>query len=179
MIALVRGHDLLSPAPGYFVARVRLGDIVHAGSILGTLEVLGAVRELVAPDAAGTVIALADPHRARVPVDHGAMLATLDPDAIARATAAAGPVVAAATGRVFRAPTSGRFYSRSSPDRPPFVAAGDTLQQGATICLLEVMKTFHRVTYSGEPAMVKTVLVADGADVNQGDPLLALADAST
>jgi len=36
------------------------------------------------------------------------------------------------------------------------------------------MKTFHRVTYTGEPATVVAVLVADGADVNQGDPLLSL-----
>jgi biotin carboxyl carrier protein len=40
------------------------------------------------------------------------------------------------------------------------------------------MKTFHRVTYGGHDvparAKVREVLVADGADVNQGDALLAL-----
>jgi biotin carboxyl carrier protein len=40
------------------------------------------------------------------------------------------------------------------------------------------MKTFHRVTYGGaglpDTARVRRVLVADGADVNAGDPLLAL-----
>ena len=40
------------------------------------------------------------------------------------------------------------------------------------------MKTFHRVTYGGADvpprAKVRELLVADGADVNQGDPLLAL-----
>jgi acetyl-CoA carboxylase biotin carboxyl carrier protein len=176
MIALVRGRDLLAPQPGYFVARVRLGDVVHAGSILGTLEVLGAIRELVAPETiGGTVVALADPQRARVAVDHGALLATLDPEAIARTRVAAPAEAAHETmGRVFRAPTSGRFYGRSAPDKAPFVAAGDRLEPGATICLLEVMKTFHRVTYRGEPVTVRAVLVADGADVNQGDPLLAL-----
>ncbi|MBL9012811.1 MAG: hypothetical protein JNL83_01465, partial [Myxococcales bacterium] len=54
----------------------------------------------------------------------------------------------------------------------------DELAPGATVCLLEVMKTFHRVTYGGagvpERARVREVLVADGADVTQGDPLLAL-----
>jgi hypothetical protein len=35
------------------------------------------------------------------------------------------------------------------------------------------MKTFHRVTYTGEPVRVRTVLVADGDDVNAGDPLVA------
>lgn len=175
MKAISRGRDLLAPQPGFFVARVRLGDVVHGGSILGTLEVLGAIRELVAPETlGGTVIALADPRRARVAVDHGALLATLDPDAIARTATAAPEAIDAIGGRIFRAPTSGRFYGRSSPDKPPFVSAGDVLASGATICLLEVMKTFHRVTYSGEPVTVRMVLVADGVDVNQGDALLAL-----
>lgn len=176
MNALLRGHDLVAPSPGFFVARVRLGDVVHAGTVLGTLEVLGASRELVAPDGAGgTVVALADPRAARVAVDHGALLVTLDPSAAVRTgTAAAAQAATETTGKVFRAPTSGRFYGRSSPDKPAFVAAGARLAQGATICLLEVMKTFHRVTYTGEPATVRAVLVADGADVNQGDALLAL-----
>jgi acetyl-CoA carboxylase biotin carboxyl carrier protein len=84
----------------------------------------------------------------------------------------------AVTGLVFRAPTSGRFYGRAAPDKPPFVSAGEELAPGATICLLEVMKTFHRVTYGGaglpERARVERVLVADGDDVSAGDPLLAL-----
>jgi biotin carboxyl carrier protein len=42
------------------------------------------------------------------------------------------------------------------------------------VCLLEVMKTFNRVTYSGARVRVTELLVADGADVNAGDPLLAL-----
>jgi len=75
---------------------------------------------------------------------------------------------------VFRAPTSGRFYGRPGPGKPAFVTAGSELVPNATICLLEVMKTFHRVTYSGDRARVREVLVEDGADVNAGDPLLAL-----
>ena len=54
------------------------------------------------------------------------------------------------------------------------MTAGAELHTGATVCLLEVMKTFNRVTYSGAPARVRALLVADGADVNAGDPILAL-----
>ena len=40
------------------------------------------------------------------------------------------------------------------------------------------MKTFHRVTYGGpglpERARVRAILIADGADVTAGEPLLAL-----
>lgn len=172
--------ELTAPAPGLFRSAVRTGDIVRGGSVLGMLEVLGQAIELVAPEVGGAVVALRDPQLARTPVDHGAMLVTLDP----RATAIGATVATAAasgtqaTGIVFRAPTSGRFYGRSSPDKPPFVSVGDELAQGATICLLEVMKTFHRVTYGGaglpERARVREILVADGADVSAGDPLLGL-----
>jgi acetyl-CoA carboxylase biotin carboxyl carrier protein len=114
-------------------------------------------------------------------VGYGDVLVALDP-ALSRGAGARGEATAAAApavgGLVFRAPTSGRFYGRSAPDKPPFVTAGVQLTHGATICLLEVMKTFHRVTYGGaglpDTARIRSVLVADGDDVNAGDPLLAL-----
>jgi acetyl-CoA carboxylase biotin carboxyl carrier protein len=113
-------------------------------------------------------------------VSYGDVLVELDP-ALQIAAGAAGPAAAAATaigGLVFHAPTSGRFYVRPSPDKPAFVAEGSELTTGSTVCLLEVMKTFHRVTYGGPglpaTARVRRVLVADGADVAAGEPLLAL-----
>ena len=169
---------LVSPSPGLFRVAVRAGDLVRPGGVLGELELLGRLVAVIVPDGVrGAVTAVRGEGLARPAVDFGAVLVTVDPRALA-ATAAAAPAEAAAAeaagGRVFRAPTSGRFYGRPTPDKPPFVAAGDVLAPGATICLLEVMKTFHRVTYGGEPARVREVLVADGADVNAGDALLAL-----
>jgi acetyl-CoA carboxylase biotin carboxyl carrier protein len=73
---------------------------------------------------------------------------------------------------------SGRFYSRPSPAEPPFVAAGDTVQQGQTVGLLEVMKTFNRLVYGGETlpeqATVEKTVPSDGDDVVRGDVILAL-----
>jgi acetyl-CoA carboxylase biotin carboxyl carrier protein len=177
--------ELTSPSPGLFRVAVRAGDLVRPGAVLGELEVLGRLVAVVAPEGVrGAVIAAAGDGLARPAVDFGAVLAAVDPRGAAGEPAsgpglagpgpAAAPGAAGATGRVFRAPTSGRFYGRPAPDKPPFVAAGDELAPGATICLLEVMKTFHRVTYGGEPARVREVLIADGADVSAGDPLLAL-----
>jgi acetyl-CoA carboxylase biotin carboxyl carrier protein len=172
--------ELVAPAPGRFRIAVRIGDVVRGGTLLGDLEVLGQAIELHAPpDAHGVIVAIGDPTLARPPVDHGAMLVTLDPKISAGAAAGTkAAATSAVTGLVFVAPTSGRFYGRATPDKLPFVVAGDTLEQGTTICLLEVMKTFNRVTYGGsglpERAKVREVLVADGADVNAGDPLLSL-----
>jgi acetyl-CoA carboxylase biotin carboxyl carrier protein len=142
--------------------------------------VLGRVTTVVAPRTAPAGIAVRVAAIAQ-PVSYGEALVALDPSLQRTAGAAASPEAATAAsvgGLVFRAPTSGRFYGRSAPDKPAFVTDGASLATGATICLLEVMKTFHRVTYGGaglpDTARVVRVLVADGDDVNAGDPLLAL-----
>ena len=185
--AVVREADdggalrVTSPEVGFFRAHVSVGDLVRPGLLVGELETLGRVSRVVAPAGArGVVTAVAAPGAA---VDFGALLLALDPNgALAAGDAAAAParVAGAAGGLVFRAPTSGRFYVRASPDKPAFVEAGSELAAGTTICLLEVMKTFNRVTYAAtgglpERARVVAVLVADGADVSAGDALLSLA----
>ncbi len=178
--------ELRAPMPGVFVPSIAPGDLVTAGGVIGELVVLGRAIALIAPrppgaaPATGIAVQLAatTPHA----VGYGDVLVALDPSlsrvADPRGESSAA-VQATIDGLVFRAPTSGRFYGRSAPDKPPFVAEGTQLAAGTTICLLEVMKTFHRVTYGGpglpETAQVRRVLVADGDDVNAGDPLLALA----
>ena len=181
--------ELRAPGPGMFAPWISEGDLVTPGSAIGELVVLGRTAALIVPRTApgdGTPgaagIALRLPPAVH-PVGYGDVLVALDPS-LQAATGATSPAEVAAapadgtTGAVFRAPTSGRFYGRSAPDKPPFVAEGSELSAGTTICLLEVMKTFHRVTYGGPglpaTARVRRVLVADGADVNAGDPLLAL-----
>lgn len=163
---------LASPEPGVFRPSVRAHSWLAAGDTLGTLEVLGRQIALVVPRGAGGAVESQPSAR---PVGFGDVLAVLD---AAAAGAAIAPTVDApsheATGLVFRAPTSGRYYGRQTPDKPAFVTVGAVLAPGATVCLLEVMKTFNRVTYSGAPARVRELLVADGADVNAGDPILAL-----
>jgi len=176
--------ELRAPMPGIFVPAIAQGDLVIAGAVIGELVVLGRAITLIAPRTAGATAAsglaiqLAPTAHA---VGYGDVVVTLDPSlSLAAGAHNEAPTAARSTvdGQVFRAPTSGRFYGRSAPDKPPFVAEGAQLAHGTTICLLEVMKTFHRVTYGGPDlpatARVVRVLVADGDDVNAGDPLLAL-----
>ena len=185
-----RRWTLRAPTPGWFRPLVGIATWCEPGAPVGTLDVLGRVHLLVIPpNVAGATEDLAantDPAagylspRAVAYRDPLIRLSTQTIVSGARsdATASSSPAAIAAGGLVFRAPTSGRFYGRSAPDKPPFVAPGAQLAHGATICLLEVMKTFHRVTYGGaglpDTARVSRVLVRDGDDVNAGDPLLAL-----
>jgi acetyl-CoA carboxylase carboxyltransferase component len=78
-----------------------------------------------------------------------------------------------------RAPSSGRYWGRPAPGKPAFVAVGDVVTAGQTVGLLEVMKTFHRVTYGGDAlpprARVTAIAPADGDDLSAGDVIIELA----
>jgi acetyl-CoA carboxylase biotin carboxyl carrier protein len=180
VVALVSGDELRAPAPGIFHLRIAADHLIAPDDVIGELDIPGSTIELVAPRVHGVVELVgsglgAEPaaHRA---VGYGDVLfRVVAAAAIGTTTAELDPAPAATDhGLVFRAPTSGRYYGRPAPDKPAFVEAGTELAPGTTICLLEVMKTFNRVTYSGAPARVRDVLVADGADVSAGEPLLAL-----
>jgi len=179
--ALAVGDELRAPQPGYFRLALQADHLVAPGDVIGELEILGRTVPVVATKLRGLVQLPPGRALARRPVSYGDVLLRVSTDVSlsARGTdASTGATAATAHGLVFRAPTSGRFYGRPTPDKPAFVTPGAELTTGTTVCLLEVMKTFHRVTYGGADvpasARVKAVLVADGADVNAGDPLLAL-----
>jgi acetyl-CoA carboxylase biotin carboxyl carrier protein len=182
LVALLAGDEVRAPAPGWFHLRVAADHLVQPGDVIGELEILGRTVRITAPAIRGLVVVVAPgPVLARRPVSYGDVLFRVATDVSLGASPNAtgnGATAAAAQGLVFRAPTSGRFYGRPTPDKPPFVQPGLELAAGTTVCLLEVMKTFHRVTYGGSDvparARVRDILVADGADVNQGDALLAL-----
>ena len=172
--------ELRAPGVGLWREAPVLGALLRPGMKLGALEVLGALSELVVPEgAAGIAVELADPSRARRPVGHGDVLVLLDPNAAGQAAVIdTKESVKTASGLIFASPMSGRFYGRPSPDKPAFVSAGEEIGPGHTIGLLEVMKTFNRITYGGphhpERARVKRVVPRDGDDLAAGDALLEL-----
>ncbi len=170
---------LESPTAGLYRGAPRPGSLVTPDTPIGQLEILGVLHHLLAPaDAFGAVVA--DPElgqTTRRPVGHGDLLVALDPE-VATGSAARGEAAAAAgkTGAlVFRAPTSGRFYTRPGPGKPPLIEVGTAVQPGQAVGLIEVMKTFSRLHYGGEglpeQARVKAILVKDEEDVAAGDAL--------
>ncbi len=170
---------LRSPCVGLWREAPRLGSLVRAGAPLGRVEVLGRLWPLEAPPgAAGIVVEVWEPNRKRAAVDYDTVLLRLDPEAAgAIGQSTAGPDESAASGLVFRSPMAGRFYRRPAPDKPVFVEAGDVVEPGHAIGLLEVMKTFNRLVLGGElPPRVRIVAVVaeDGADVERGEVLLRL-----
>lgn len=173
--------ELCAPRVGLWRGVPAAGSYIGKGSVVGQLEVLEQLYDLIAPaEARGFVV---DPPTgdARIPVGYGDTLVVLDPSQLP-ADAQPG-AIAAADGDsdaevVFRASSSGRFYARPGPDQPAFVNVGDTVTTGQTVCLLEVMKTFNRITYGGEglpeSARVVAIRPEDGADLAEGDIILEL-----
>ena len=184
-------HQVRSPRVGWFRPALAAGAWLAPGMLLGTLETLGTTMAVLAPPLShGVVRSVAGNRHARFAVGYQDALFTVDVNAGAAAAdsqrAAAGAALAVAgasdaDGLVFRAPTSGRFYLRAAPGKPAFIAVGDVISTGTAICLLEVMKTFHRVAYGGEGLPARAVVVAitavEEADINAGDVLVRLSPA--
>jgi acetyl-CoA carboxylase biotin carboxyl carrier protein len=176
--------ELLAPSPGLWRDAPSVGALIHSGDVIGSLEMLGVLYRLRAPEGAlGVVLAgKHDSELTRRPVDYGAPLLLLDPDALGTTASAPEHRAGVEAGRegklLFKAPSSGRFYQRPAPDRPAFVEAGQIIERGHTIGLLEVMKTFTRINYDDPKlparARVLRVIAIDQGDLGRGDAILEL-----
>ncbi len=180
-LALEGGRQrLVSPVVGLLTRAHAQGELLAEGQQCGVLLVLGRSATLVVPPGACGRIANAAPERLHAPLGFGDLVYELEPlgAALARPTAPQA-LAQTASGLVLRAPQTGRFYLRPSPADAPFAKAGDLLREGSPVGLIEVMKTFTQVVHraaGGLPPGVRVLryLVADGADVKQGQPLLEL-----
>ena len=64
----------------------------------------------------------------------------------------------------------GTFYRSASPDNPPFIGVGDTINEGDTICIIEAMKLFNEIESEVSGTIVK-VLVDDASPIEFDQPL--------
>ena len=185
LVAREGGRILLrSPEVGFFTRALPHGALLGPGAVAGVLRSLGRSFELAVPAGIQGRIASAAPDLVHSPVGYGTVLYALDPlDAgSARVPEKAEDRETARNELVFRAPYSGRFWQRPSPHDPPFVRAGDVIDDGQTIGLIEMMKTFAHLAYQAGgalPARARIVRVcpADGAEIAEGSPLLELEEA--
>lgn len=68
------------------------------------------------------------------------------------------------------APLVGTFYAAPAPDQPAFVAAGDCVHKGETVCLMEAMKMMSEIPAPCD-LVIEEVLKADGELAAFGEPL--------
>ena len=100
-------------------------------------------------------------------------------------TAAAGAAAAGSTageapeipapeeGHTVKSPMVGTFYRSASPGAKAFVEIGDTVTEGATLCIIEAMKLMNEIE-SDKAGVVKAILSQNGQPVEFGQPLFIL-----
>jgi acetyl-CoA carboxylase biotin carboxyl carrier protein len=69
-----------------------------------------------------------------------------------------------------KSPIIGTFYRKPSPDKPPFVEVGTTINQGDVLCVIEAMKLFNDIESEVSGKIVK-ILVDDSSPVEFDQPL--------
>ena len=72
-----------------------------------------------------------------------------------------------------RSPLVGLFYRASAPDVPPFVAEGDMVRSGQTLCVIETMKIMNEIESDVE-GRVSRIMVENGQPVEYNTPLFLI-----
>ena len=73
-------------------------------------------------------------------------------------------------GPVIKAPLVGTFYAAPAPDQPPFVAVGDRVSKGQTLCLMEAMKMMSEIPAPCD-CIIEAVLKENGELASFQEPL--------
>ncbi len=69
-----------------------------------------------------------------------------------------------------KSPMVGTFYRSPSPESPPFVNEGDTIEQETTVCIIEAMKVMNEIPADIAGEIVQ-ILLQNGESVEYGQPL--------
>lgn len=91
----------------------------------------------------------------------------------AAAPAAIAEVAAAPTGHQVKSPMVGTFYGASSPGAAPFVAVGDAVKKGQTVCIIEAMKLLNEIEADAD-GVITQILAQNGDPVEFGQPLFII-----
>ncbi len=70
-------------------------------------------------------------------------------------------------------PMVGTFYRSPSPDEAPFVAVGDRIKLGQTVCIIEAMKLMNEIEAEVSGQVVE-ILVENGTPVEYGQSLMRI-----
>ena len=69
-----------------------------------------------------------------------------------------------------KSPMVGTFYKAASPDAPPFVKVGDSIEVGQVVCIIEAMKLMNEIK-SEVKGKVVSVLIENADPVEFGQTL--------
>jgi acetyl-CoA carboxylase biotin carboxyl carrier protein len=143
-------------------------DLVSESNVaeLEITEAEGTVR-IVKSVPSGSAPAYASPVAPQMP--------TQPPVIAVVAEVAAAPAPApASSNHMLKSPMVGTFYNTPSPDAKPFVAVGDSVKQGQTVCIIEAMKILNEIEADQSGTIIK-ILAENAQGVEFGQPLFEIA----
>lgn len=70
-------------------------------------------------------------------------------------------------------PMVGTFYRAPSPEAPPFVEIGSSVDVGDTLCIIEAMKMLNEIE-ADKAGVVRSVFKENGQPVEYGEPLFVI-----
>jgi len=76
-------------------------------------------------------------------------------------------------GHQVKSPMVGTFYRSATPGAAPFVEIGDTVAEGATLCIIEAMKLMNEIE-SDKAGVIKAIRTENGQPVEFGQPLFLI-----
>ena len=76
-------------------------------------------------------------------------------------------------GELIRSPMVGVFYAAPAENAVPYVAVGDKVKQGDTLCIIEAMKLMNEIT-AEKDGVIAEVCAGNGQVVEYGTPLFRL-----
>ncbi|MBN2753652.1 MAG: acetyl-CoA carboxylase biotin carboxyl carrier protein [Candidatus Goldbacteria bacterium] len=97
------------------------------------------------------------------------------PAAVSVSAPAAVPAAAAENpnAHAVKSPMVGTFYRSPSPDSPPFINVGDTVEPGKTLCIIEAMKIMNEIKCEVK-GKVKEILAENAQPVEYNQPLIII-----
>ena len=72
-----------------------------------------------------------------------------------------------------KSPIVGTFYEAPSPGAPPFVKAGDMVEVGQVLCIVEAMKLLNEIECDAAGEIVKKLAV-NGQPIEYGQDLFVI-----
>src|SRR6202795_1319920 len=76
-------------------------------------------------------------------------------------------------GMLVKSPIVGTYYDSPSPDAPPFVKVGDSVEPGQVLCIIESMKLMNEIE-AETGGTIAAKLVENGRPVEYGEALFSI-----
>lgn len=177
--ATENGFIVKSPAVGVYCNPPQNGALINSKTTCGTISVLGQKFPLQLPDHVQGIIRFTNREESTSVGYEQELFRIENVESLTATTTSNDKSQQEIQNKnVVVAPTDGMFYRRPAPEEPFYANVGDEVKKGQVLGLVEVMKTFNQILYSGEDlpevGKIKEICVEDGAEVKNKQVLFVI-----